>query len=130
MKDKTEQIGTRFSQSRQDFIMYRRPWFSISSLRIGRNFPRFKSQRQFLRRTVPGKLHRAEFRGPASSCYVAIVERPEDVLDAIAGAPPMAARESQFRRAVRRTAALRRSEERRPTMRIFHRGQTAESEIP
>jgi len=36
--------------------MDRRPWFSISSLRIGRNLPRFKSRRQFLRRTVCGEL--------------------------------------------------------------------------
>ena len=32
--------------------MDRRPWFSISSLRIGRNLARFKSPRQFLRRTM------------------------------------------------------------------------------
>src|SRR5260370_3020101 len=41
----------RFSQSRQNFIMDRCPLFSLSSFQIGHNLARFKSSRQFLRRT-------------------------------------------------------------------------------
>ena len=62
---KASKSANRFSQSRQDFIMDRCPCFSISSLRIGRNLARFKSPRQFLRRT---EALRPDFPAQKNSC--------------------------------------------------------------